>query len=328
MSPPVSCPCGRLSVTLAPPRPLAGVSVPVPCPSLALALSPLGVVVVGWGGGLWGADGPCLGMGGLEPPAEGLGGVGWAEALDGVPEEGFSCRLRHGSLQGGLIGVGRGAGADLLEGVHYVHPSSPSCSPGPLHPAAELPQSGDGPPGEVGGGLGGGGFRAQGPGAAVAGAGGEGWVRAAGGTGRSVRLVGGGSIDLGRRWRAWRRPRYRERRLRGLGMEDAYGRRGEREARCCSRGQGNADIGRRWCAWRRPGEREQRWRGLGVEDAYGRRGERDAQCCSRGEGDVDMGQRWRAWWHPGEQERRERGPGGSWWRLGERERRELAAEAR
>ena len=44
--------------------------------------------------------------------------------------------------RGGLVWVGGGGGADLLEGVHHLHPFSPSCSPGPLHPAAELLQSG------------------------------------------------------------------------------------------------------------------------------------------------------------------------------------------
>ena len=71
------------------PCPLAGVSDPVPCPPLARALSIPGVVVVRFGGGLWGAHGPRLEPGGLDPPAEGFGGVGGAEALDRVPEEGF-----------------------------------------------------------------------------------------------------------------------------------------------------------------------------------------------------------------------------------------------
>ena len=105
-------------------------------------------------------------MGGLEPLAEGLGGVGGAEALNRIAEEGLSCRLRHDGLRGGLVGVGGGAGAHLLEGMHHVHPILPSRSPGPLHPAAELLQSRGRPPGEVGGGLGGGGVRAWGPGAA------------------------------------------------------------------------------------------------------------------------------------------------------------------
>ena len=115
------------------PCPLAGVSLSVPCPPLARALSLPGVVVVGWGGG---ADGPGGGLGGLEPLAEGSGRVKGAEALDGVAEEGLPCRLRHDGLWGCLVGVGGGAAADRLEGMHHVHPFSPSRSPGPLHPAA------------------------------------------------------------------------------------------------------------------------------------------------------------------------------------------------
>ena len=176
----------------------------VPCPPLALVLPLPGVVVAGgagWGGG---ADSPGLGVGGLEPLAEGLGGVGGAEALDRIAEEGLPCRLWHDGLRGGLVRVGGGAGAHPLEGMHHVHPIVPSRSPGPLHPAVELLQSGGRPPGEVGGGLGGGGVRARGTGAAgggrgpavvvgvavprgagaaVAGAGVGGRVRAEGGTG-------------------------------------------------------------------------------------------------------------------------------------------------
>ena len=81
-------------------------------------------------------------MGGLESLAKGLGGVGGAEALDSIAEEGLPCRLRHDGLRGGLVGVGGGAGAYFLEGVHHVHPFSPLRSPGPYHPAAELLQSG------------------------------------------------------------------------------------------------------------------------------------------------------------------------------------------
>ena len=44
-------------------------------------------------------------------------------------------------------------------------------------------------------------------------------------------------------------------------MEDAYGRRRERAARCCSWGEGDADMGRRWHAWRRPGEQERQEQG-------------------------------------------------------------------
>ena len=121
-----------------------------------------------------------------------------------------------------------------------------------------------------------------------------------------------GEVDMGRRWRAWWRPGEQERWWRGLGVVDGYGRRGERGARGGVLGEGEVDVGRRWCAWRRRGERERWWRGLGVGVLYGR----------WGEGEVDMGRRWRSWWCPGEQERQERGLGGSWWHLGERERRE------
>ena len=215
-------------------------------------------------------------MGGLEPLAEGLGGVGGAEALDRIAEEGLPCRLRHDGLRGGLVGVGGGAGAHLLEGMHHVHPILPSRSPGPLHPAAELLQSGGRPPGEVGGGLGGGGVRAWGPGAAggergpvvvvgvavpggagaaVAGAGGGGRVRAEGGTrgggghGAAVaRLVasGGAGVLVAGAW--------------GGGLVWVAG---ETGARWGLWGEGEVEGGRRCRAWRRREERERRWRGLG-----------------------------------------------------------------
>ena len=154
----------------------------------------------------------------------------------------------------------------------------------------------------------------------------------------------GEDVDL-RWWRGWRWLGERERRRRGLGVEDGYGRRGERE--------GEVDMGRRWRARWRPGEREWWWRGLGVVDGYGWRGEGGARRGVWGEGEVDvgrrrgerewwwrglggrwgegegdMGRRWRSWWCPGERERRERGPWRSWWYLGERERREWVVEAR
>ena len=160
----------------------------------------------------------------------------------------------------------------------------------------------------------------------------------------------GEDVDL-RWWRGWRCLGERERRRRGVGVEDGYGRRGEQE--------GEVDMGRWWRARWRPGEREWWWRGLGVVDGYGWRGERGARrgvwgerevdvgrqwraWLRRGErewwwrglggrwgeGEGDMGRRWRSWWCPGERERRERGPWGSWWYLGERERREWVVEAR
>ena len=119
----------------------------------------------------------------------------------------------------------------------------------------------------------------------------------------------GEDVDL-RWWWGWRCQGERERRWRGLGVEDGYGRRGERE--------GEVDVGRRWRAWRCQGERERWWRGLGLGVVYGQ----------RGEGEVVMGRRRRSWWRPGERERRERGPGGWWLRLWGRERREWVVEAR
>ena len=89
----------------------------------------------------------------------------------------------------------------------------------------------------------------------------------------------------------------RERRWRGLGVEDGYGRRGERE--------GEVDMGRRWRAWWHLREQEWWWRGLGVVDGYGRWGERGARRGLWGEGEVDVGRRWRAWRLQGERER--------WW---------------
>ena len=176
---------------------------PLPvCPCLPLALPlpmPFPFPMWWWLGGQGGAAGPGLGVGGLEPLAEGLGGVGAAEALDRVPEEGLPCRLRHDGLRGGLVGVGGVAGAHLLKGVHHVHPFSPSRSPGPLHPAAELLQSGGRPPGEVGGGPG-------------------------GGEGSQLEVLKWREEDVDlRRWRAWRRLGERERRWRGLGVENGYG---------------------------------------------------------------------------------------------------------
>ena len=127
-------PVGACLSPWASPRPLAA--------GLPFALSLSGVLAVGWWRGLWDANGPCLGSAGLEPPAESFGGVGAAEALNRVPEEGFPCSLRHGGLRSGVVGVGGGAGENFLESLEGVAPFTPSRSPGLLHPAAELPQAG------------------------------------------------------------------------------------------------------------------------------------------------------------------------------------------
>ena len=126
-----------------------------------------------------------------------------------------------------------------------------------------------------------------------------------------------GEVDMGRRWRARWRPGEREWWWRGLWVVDGYVRRGERGARRGVWGEGEMDVGLRWRAWLRRGEREWWWQGLGMGVLYGR----------WGEGEADMGRRWRSWWCPGERKRRERGPGGLWWPLGEREGREWVVEA-
>ena len=120
------------------------------------------------------------------------------------------------------------------------------------------------------------------------------WAGARGGEGSEVEVLEwrGEDVDI-RRWGAWRRLGKRERRWQGLGLEDRYRRRGEREALWGSWGEGEVGMGRRRRAWRRLGERERRWQRLGVEGAYGRRGEREARWGSWGEGEVYMGRRWR-----------------------------------
>ena len=235
-------------------------------------------------------------MGGLEPLAEGLGGVGGAEALDRIAAEGLPCRLRHGGLHGGLVGVGGGADAHLPEGMHPVHPIVPSCSPGPPHPAAELLQSGGRPPGEVGGRLGGGGgVLARGPGAAR---GGRGpvvvvGVTVPGAAGAAVAEAGGGG------------------RVRVEGGTGGGGGHGAAVARLVASGGAGVVVSG-------AGGGEWVWAG----------GERGARRGLSGEGEVDMGRQWRSWWRLGERERQERGPGGSWWHLGEREWREWVVEPR
>ena len=163
-----SVPVGRCVLPGASPCPLAA--------RLSFANSLSSVLLVGRWRGLLGADGQCPGVGGLEPPAEGLGGVGAAEALVRVPEQGVRCRPRHGGLRGGLLAVDGGAGEDFLEGVDHACPPTPARPAGPIQPAAG----------------GGGGLRARGPGAAVAGAGGGGCVWVAQGNEKRGAAVGGG----------------------------------------------------------------------------------------------------------------------------------------
>ena len=107
----------------------------------------------------------------------------------------------------------------------------------------------------------------------------------------------GEDVDM-RSWWGWRCLVEGERRWRGLGVEDGYGRRGVRE--------GEVDIGRQWRAWCRLGEQEWWWRGLELVDGYWWRGERGAWRGLWGEGGVDVGRRLRASQRQGERER--------WWR--------------
>ena len=69
----------------------------------------------------------------------------------------------------------------------------------------------------------------RGAGAAVAGPGDGGCVWVARGTGSAVLLVKAGDVDMGRQWRAWRRPREPEWRERGPG--GSWRRLGEQERR-------------------------------------------------------------------------------------------------
>ena len=249
---------------------------PLPeCPSLPLALPlpvpfPFPVSWWWWGGG-GGADGPGLGVGGLEALAEGSRGVGEAEALDRVPEESFPCRLQHDDLPGGLAGV---SGVRVRTSSKVCTMCTPSRLPAP--PAHFTQQRSSCKAGAD--------HQAS-------------WAGAGGGEGSQLEVLEWREEDVDmRRWQAWWRLGERERRWRGLGVEDGYGLRGERKARWGPWGEGSVDMGRQWCAWQRLGERERRWRGLGVGVAYGRRGEREARWSSWGGGIMDMGQRWRAWW--------------------------------
>ena len=73
------------------------------------------------------------------------------------------------------------------------------------------------------------------------GGGGWGWRMRTGGAG-NWKLAGAqwgeGDVAMARWWHAWRRPGERKRRWRALGIKDAYGRRGDLGARCCSQGMG------------------------------------------------------------------------------------------
>ena len=107
--------------------------------------SPLpSAVVVGWCLGQGSAGGPCLGVGGLEPPAEGLRGVGGMEDLDHVPEEGLPLGPGHGSLGGVVVGAVGCASEEFLESVGAVLSSPPARPARPTHPATKLAHDGGG----------------------------------------------------------------------------------------------------------------------------------------------------------------------------------------
>ena len=76
------------------PVPVGACSSPGPFPrplgaGLPFALSLSRALVVGWWRGLWGADGPCPGLGGLEPSAEDFGGRRGGGGPEPRPEGGF-----------------------------------------------------------------------------------------------------------------------------------------------------------------------------------------------------------------------------------------------
>ena len=107
----------------------------------------------------------------------------------------------------------------------------------------------------------------------VAGAWGGGSIWAARGTGSLAGPVGGGKVEVGRRWRAWPRRGERERWWRGLGVGVLYGQRGE----------GEVGMGQRWRSWWRPGERERRERVVEARWRCGECGRRGRVCRAGGE---------------------------------------------
>ena len=234
-----------------------------PCPfaaGLRFALSFPGALVVGWWWGLRGADGPCLGVGSLVPPAEGFGGVAGGGSPEPRPRGAFSMRSaawrRLGRCRWGHRGCGRGVPRRCGRGGAPLACSLPLAP----HRATELSQGRGGPPSEVGGGIGGG-IRAWGPGAAVAGAGGGGRVSVVCGAGSARplgRSCGEGGADMGRRWPARWRPG------RGSGGSGALGSYGG------ASGSGSG-VSVAWGRGRRAGVAGS-GRGGGGNDVRGRRG--------------------------------------------------------
>ena len=107
---------------------------------------------------------------------------------------------------GASFSGGGGAGEEFLAGVEVVAPPSPACSPCPPYPAAELPQGGGTPPGEV---RGGGRGRPLSLGSWNGGGVGLGWgtsfccVGSREARSRGCRLWGEGGANIGWRWPAW-----------------------------------------------------------------------------------------------------------------------------
>ena len=80
------------------------------------------------------------------------------------------------------------------------------------------------------------------------------WAGAWGGERSELEVLERRKEDMDmRRWRAWRRLGERERWWRGLGVEDGYGRRGEREARLGPVGGGGGGHGAAVACWVAPG---------------------------------------------------------------------------
>ena len=218
----------------------------------------------GWGGG---ADGLGLGVGGLEPLAEGLRGVG-----GGRPWTASRRRVSHaacGMMASGAASLGS-AGVRVRISPKVITMCTPYCLRAPPANFTQRRSS------------------------CKAGADHQlRWAGAWGGEGSVPGVLErrGEDVDLWWWW-GWRCLGERERRWRGLGAEDGYGRRGERVG---GGGHGAAVAG--LPASGGAGVVGAR---VGVVDGYGWRGERGAQRGLWGQGEVDVGRRWRAWRRQGE----------------------------
>ena len=125
---PVPCPCGRLPVTLGPSFPLCR-SVPFcPLPSSWPCPFPSRSGGGGVGGGLWGADGPRLGVGGPEPLAKGLRGVGGARPWTTSWRRAYYTACGMVASRGALLGL---AGVRVRNSLTVCTVCIPSRLPGP-----------------------------------------------------------------------------------------------------------------------------------------------------------------------------------------------------